>query len=135
MVLAVPTPYQINASTVQDALDVLANRVGLGGESVEYIPTIVPFTLDPTVGHNVIVGVGLYTGYASTVGVGLPQDAGRADGSRVTITDTVGNAAVKNIVVIAGSGRTINGQASFTINVPYGSVSVFKAGAANWCVY
>lgn len=60
-------------------------------------------------------------------------EASPATGTKHIIKDNVGSAAANNIT-ISGNGKNIDGAASYTINVAYGSVDLIYNGT-EWGVY
>lgn len=67
---------------------------------------------------------------AGAVGVTLP--ATPSTGQKVDIKDSTGNSPTNNIT-INGNGKNIDGQATFLINVSYGSVTLMYNGA-EWSI-
>jgi len=127
---------QLSATTVQAAIDELANRgSGGGGGGITYHfyndaggVNVIP----DTVGHDHIAGVS-YTGMGPSSSLALPSLGSRTDGDRVTVKDIAGNAATKPIVITPTGGGTIDGGPSYTISSNYGAVTLFFA-SSNWFV-
>lgn len=55
-------------------------------------------------------------------------------GFRLKVWDQKGDAATNNVTITPYAGETINGAATFAINVAYGCVDLIKESATNWKV-
>lgn len=65
--------------------------------------------------------------HTDTAAVGVNLVTARfMKGRRITITDTGGNASANNITITPPGSETISGAATYTINVNFGSVTL-------WC--
>ncbi len=73
---------------------------------------------------DVIIGV---TSNASARTITMPN-AGMIAGQVWTVKDCAGTAQSANNITISGNGATIDGSATFVININYGSVDIFFDG-------
>lgn len=64
----------------------------------------------------------------------LPSAASATVGHSFTFEDASGGALTHNIVIQPVGGQTIDGQASISINVNYGAVSIYSNGS-NWFIW
>ncbi len=69
-----------------------------------------------------------------TVTINLSTASAAKAGRIIVITDEGGNASVNAITVAASEGETINGSASFSLNTPRASVSLYSTGSS-WFIY
>jgi hypothetical protein len=79
-----------------------------------------------TIGNSIIE----VTNTSSSRTITLPSPAVTNTGQRIIVKDTSGGAGINGIVVNTVSG-TIDGQASLTISVNYGSIEIYSDGT-NW---
>lgn len=126
---------QLSATTVQAAIDELANRGSGGGGGITYYfynDAGGVNVISDLVGHDHIAGVS-YTGVNPSSSLALPNSASRTDGDRITVKDIAGNATTKPIIISPTGGGTIDGGPSYTISGDYGAVTLFFA-SSNWFV-
>ena len=71
---------------------------------------------------------------ANAITLTLPHIQCAGGGATYVIKDTGGNSAVNAITIDGYQTETIDGQASFEINSPYGAISLFTNGTS-WFIY
>ncbi len=79
------------------------------------------------------VGVNFTGSGGSTLS--LPNAAAMNSGQTVIIKDESGTAGTNNIIINAGSGETIDGQTSQTIESNYGAISLYSNGIDKYFIF
>ncbi len=118
-------------NTIVDGTSTLSGKVSTGAGLNQHIEAIddtdSPFTVDLSTDHTLQCDT-----TSGTITVNLP--AGHSAGDTIVIKDIAGNAGTNNITIDPNAAETVDGDATYPLDVDYMEVTLISDGT-NWGVY